>query len=203
MVPCASPQGAGGHSWRFSASSPLPQGGDSWFPEPPWGSRGLHDKDGHALPGVINSKGGTRRQVQERTKPPPSRNRRFVGSWRSVPNRMGGSRCSGVTKLQQDTEAERQGHNPPSHMHTEHPKACGLKPGSELPSLPAWGASNPSLRKGQGGSLRGERAQLPARHQAEHRRGESSNRARRASPGDGAPLSTRRRKAEGRHLPAS
>lgn len=38
--PAPAPQGAVGHSQRFSASSPLPQGGGSQFPEPPWGARG-------------------------------------------------------------------------------------------------------------------------------------------------------------------
>lgn len=82
-------------------------------------------------------------------------------------------------------------------------KHAGLNQDQSSPPCQHGGVSNPSLRKGREGSLWGEGAQLPARHRAEHRRGGSSNRTRRASPGDdGAPLSARQRRAEDRRLPA-
>lgn len=157
------------------------------------------------LPGVISSKKNTHSQVQQGTKPPPSTDWRFMGSLGPFPNGLGGCRQGKVAKLQEDTKAQKERPQPlpQPHTHKSILKHAGLNRDWRTPPCQHRELPNPSLRRGWGAPPEGEGVQLSTRCQKEHGR-KSSNRTRTAFLRDGAPLSTRLRRAEpGAYLPAS
>lgn len=148
MLPVpASPKRATEHSQRFPTSFPLPQGGGSQFPEPPWGAGGCRARTAVPLPGVICSKEGTHR-----------RDRATTQQGLEIRGLPGGSGWGGVTKLHKTSRHREKATTP--HLPRRTHRASQSTQGSEHPSLLARGANKSKPQEGLGGSQGAERAQL-------------------------------------------
>lgn len=168
-VPVSPQKKATGHSQRLPPSFPLPQGGGSRFPEPPWGPGAA----GRGRPCPCQAHTGG-------TEPPPSRDWGPTG----LPGAPG---WGGVTKLHETSR--HRGKATASHLPRHAHRASQSTQGSQHPSLSARGHNKPKPREGLGDSREGgKRSQLLSGALKEARTGGGAATGRREHPpGPGHP----------------